>query len=771
MMIIKQIVRGLKRDWLNTSVIVVSLAVGIACSTLIALFISTELGADNFHKNADRIFLLKCDDPFNKDSKISVCRAGGAEYMKLNYSQVEDFCRINETEAQSVSADGQTYYDHPLVIEASDNFFKFFSYELLTNNADEVLKSKDAIVISEELANKYFGKSAATGRIITLATDDNKVQYVVNGVFKKPTSNSALSFDMVKKTGASEQLAFLLLRKGVSASELEKNLVKDKEKIPVIYSVTPGFYSLERLKDVYFDASVRGSFVSTRNRSDLWLAFVIGLAVLITAVVNYIGLLNNKLRDKTSGYTIRLINGGSKVRLVKEFMTENLIILLLSFIAGIVLTLLSKPFFSSLVDSKGISAGYLMPHDILIMIFTALFFIIVALIFTLMKTTGKVDVSHLKVKVTGSGKATNVPAFSIIQIAVTIVLFICSYVILKQIRYITHKDIGVDKAVIEVRLPIQYGIKAHAFKEELLVSPAVSLVSVAGASPLQDHWSAQMDYNENGRVKEYVAAMFNGDENYINTLGLTLLEGRNFNGAGEADKSNCIINQSLAELFPGQDMIGRKLPGDESITVIGIVKDFNYTSLKNIVAPGYISYSENGCHLLVKPSQCQVNETRMAIAEVWKKLIPDYPLDIESIGERYLWYHRENEKYGMLTGSCCIISLFLSMIGLFTVSYNSSKKRTREIGIRKVNGATIANIFIILNRDFFKWTAFALTVAIPVAWCVMQKWLEGFAYKTGLSWWIFAVAGAFVLTVTLLTVSYQSIKAAVRNPVEAIRYE
>jgi putative ABC transport system permease protein len=205
--------------------------------------------------------------------------------------------------------------------------------------------------------------------------------------------------------------------------------------------------------------------------------------------------------------------------------------------------------------------------------------------------------------------------------------------------------------------------------------------------------------------------------------------------------------------------------------VVGIVKDFHYSSLKTYVEPAFIQFDNKGSHLMVKGTENQANQTREAISQVWNNLIPDYPVNIESIGDRYEWFHRENKNYIRLIGACSLISIFLSMIGLFAISYQTSRYRTKEIGIRKINGARIFDILNLLNNSYGKWVGIACIIAFPAAWYAMQKWLSNFAYKTEISWWVFLLAGIITLGITLLTVSWQSWRAATRNPVEALRYE
>jgi putative ABC transport system permease protein len=231
-----------------------------------------------------------------------------------------------------------------------------------------------------------------------------------------------------------------------------------------------------------------------------------------------------------------------------------------------------------------------------------------------------------------------------------------------------------------------------------------------------------------------------------------------------------MVNQSFALKFRDRSLIGTKLPGDDR-TIIGIVKDFHYSSLKDIIDPAIIIYNNTGNHLLVKPSVNQSAAMEQGIRETWQKLIPDYPLDTESVRERFEWYHKENKNYAKLIGSCCLISLFLSMMGLFALSLSSGKKRTKETGIRKINGATVFQVMTLLNRNFIRWVVIAFIIATPIAYYIMHKWLQNYAYKAELSWWIFASAGMIALGIALITISWQSFRTAIKNPVESLRYE
>lgn len=765
------ILRSLLRDRLVTSVIIISLAIGLTCINLIMLFINRELNTDNFQINVDRIYILKCDDPFNKGSKMFTCRLGAVEYMKENYAQVEDYCRIKSANVQKVLANDQTYYDNPVVYEASANFFTFFTYKLLTNNPNSVLETKDDIAISEDLSIKYFGTSLPVGKIISLTNGETKTDYVIKGVFRKPKANTQLSFDMVTLANESDSFVFLLLKEKNDPSTLENVFTEDKEKIPSINAGTPGKYYLENFRQEYFDTTQKAPLGPIRDKSDIWLALIIGAMILSVASFNYLGLINNKLLNKTHEFYIRRINGGSKFSLITNFLLENLIIIAISFTVGLLLLQWIIPFFNAFTKSDIRFLHFFQIDQLLIMTGVIAFLLLITMLFSFVKINFQTISSTSRVWVDNKGKIIQIPVFNIIQLTVSLILLVCSVIIMKQINYIKDKDIGLDKEVLEVKLPDQYNDKTMAFKEEILKNSAVDLVSLATASPLQEHWSVLYQYTKDGEEKQYTPSLFSGDENYIRTLGIRLINGRLFSGNIASDKNNCLINESLARIFSDQNLIGAKLPGDNSLTVIGVIQDFNYSSLKKVIEPCIITFNIGGNHLLVKASADKVPAIRKVIKETWQKFIPDYPLNIESVRDRYEWYHRENSNYARLIASCCLISLFLSMIGLFAISFNSSRKRTKEIGIHKINGATILEILFLLNKDFFRWVAIAFIIATPIAWYSMHKWLEDYTYKTNLSWWVFTAAGVVTIAVSMLTVSWQSWKAATSNPVEALRFE
>jgi putative ABC transport system permease protein len=576
---------------------------------------------------------------------------------------------------------------------------------------------------------------------------------------------------MVRLIGETDSRCYLRLSKQTSQAELEKLLLEKKASIPVINTGTPVPYFLEPLKKAYFDTSRGTSVEISRNITDIWVAIVIGILILAIATFNYLGILANKFLLKTKEFKIRLINGGSRSGIILRFMFENSFLIFFSFLAGIYLMSELIPFFNELTESKITTKFIFQPVQILVLLSVIAFLLLITFLLVTYLIFTETNNDFLKEDPPAKVKIVQIPLLNIIQISGSIALIICSIIIIKQMKFITKKPIGLDKTVIEVKIPSQYADKASVFKEELLKNNSINSISVVGASPVLEHFLVSLKYQQNGVEKQYSPAGFSGDENYLRVLGIQLIEGDDFSETESVTGKKCLINQSLAKFFPEQNLIGKGIPGMEDVTIVGIVKDFNYFSLKSYVEPSFISYSQKGSHLLVKPSHNQTIEARNVITQVWHDLIPGNPVEVESVGERFEWFHRENKNYIKLIISCSIISLFLSMIGLFTISFQKTRSRTKEIGIRRINGASVPDILIILNKDIGRWFLIALLLAVPVSWYSMNKWLQNYAYKTEISWWIFALAGTIVFGIALLTVNLQSWRAATRNPVEALRYE
>jgi putative ABC transport system permease protein len=767
------ILRRIKRQKLNNSVIVISLTIGMTCISLISIFLKKELSTDRFHKNNDRIYALTCDNPWIQGEKMYDCFYHSVDFVTHNFPQIEEYCLASHFGVSSLTINNTKIEDVAFLLKATENFFRFFNFKLINGNASSVLSSTNNVVVSENFAKTYFGTTDVVGKTISYVEAHEMVDKTISGVFEKPKENSHLDFEIVSEASEIDSKwgqgkCYFLLSKNTNPDELLLNINKNIDKAPVFPGLK-GFYHLIPLIKIYFDRD-RNVY---RDIKDLWLAAGIGLIILILSLLNSFGIINNKLNADTKDYAIKRINGGTQKNFILFYFKEHLILITIAFALSFLLLLLIVPYFNSITKSALNVQYFLNPKQLIIMAFPPLIIlaIIVSFISTRIYSLKLFNPGTFTIKALKS--PTSTPAFNIFQIACSIVLIISSFVILKQISFVTNKDIGLDKNVIQVAIHPDCLNQGTAFKQELLKSTAIKQVSRSNHHFTFCSLSMNFlnDYSS-GKNTQYAYSFLSADGDIVKTLGIDVIRGESFSGE-YSDINNCIINESFAKLFPSIDLLGKELPGDGRI-VKGIVRNFNYQSLKSFVEPVVI-YAENNNKnqiLFIKPSDNQTSKAISEIKNIWSKLSPDKPLTIiDTIGESYNLIHQNDKNFSELIISFGLISIFLSMIGLFSLSYHDSFKRTKEIGIRKVNGAKISEVLIMLNKDFVKWVAFSFIIATPIAYYAMHKWLENFAYKTELSWWIFALAGLLALGIALLTVSWQSWRAATRNPVEALRYE
>ncbi|MCU4156527.1 ABC transporter permease [Carboxylicivirga sp. A043] len=771
----KRAYRNILNNRFSTIIILISLSVGITCMCLVGVFVQRELATDGFHKYSDRIYALSCDDPFAPGSRMYFAREGAARYMQDNFEQVEDYCLVKSTITNRVFVDNNSFFDKPNTLSVSPNFFDFFSYQLVAGQSDKVLETENNVVLSEQLAEKYFGSASPLGQVIELeelmrpTKEAVKKQYVVTGVFRKPLANSHLQFDIITMMESGDSRAFIRLARDVERTEMEALLAANKEHIPVIHAGTQGTYYLESLSSNYFTHQRHSDAEITRDITDVYIALAIGIIIFLISIINYLSLLDNLLKMRERSFVIRRINGSSIGANISMMMQEVLLLVGVSMLLSGVIITLSLPFFNQLMHAS-ISLDFMLHLNqvaLVSIVFIVLLVISFVYVIISFKSSGIINLQALDKK---KRNYAQFPVFRVFQIASSIVLIIASFTILKQLVYLNNKSLGLDKNVIVLTIPSKYYEQIDVFKQKLKSHACIKHVAGASSTPLMGHWMVKFHYSEGGKDKSYTPCGFSGDAEFVETLDLNLLAGKGFNVDGISNKEKCLINESLLKLFPNQDLLGEKLPGSDK-EVVGIVKDFHYSNLMNFVGPAIIEYRDSHNHLLVKADVRKWNEANLLISKIWQEVIHDYPLDKLSLNERYNIIHAENKSFINLIAVCCFISIFLSMIGLFTTSLQMSLVRTKEIGIRKVNGATVMEVISLLTKGYSKWVVAAFIVAAPLGYYYMTSWLQKFAYQTELSWWIFIAAGMLAYIITMLTVAWQSFKVASQNPIKALRYE
>jgi len=588
---LQQIILGFKRNRLNSSVIIISLALGMACFLLIAVFIQRELNPESFNPDKKRIFALQANNPFGEvggsGTKMFHCRYGSAEYMKENFAEVESYCKIEHVTAKRIKVNRNTFYDEAIVLNTSSNFFEFFHYTLLSLNAQRVLETKNDIAISRDLAIKYFGEEMPIGKSIQISFNNEEKEFFVSGVYERPLSATQINFDMVTLfEGERDSRCYIKLNAPSSRQKMEAEFEHLEDEIPVIKGDSPNHYSLLPMNEAYFSPMRKSAFEVTRDKSDLWEAAIVAFLILGVAIFNYLLLIKNRLNDHTKTFAINRIHGAKNTDLVLLFMGEVFVMMFIALGFGIVLLKLFMPYFNQLLTTTITAPVFIQPASILLFVILLGLVSIISWLFVLVHLGTQLSITTLK----GSKRLIRreINGMNILQLAAMVILIICSSVIIKQIQFINNKEVGLDKNVWVVKIPQAHQNKTAALRAELLANPNIKNLALTPSSPLLGHWKVLLNYSDHGVEKEYYPCLFSGDANFVKTLGIRMLEGEDFSGNPEVDKRKCLINKSLADFFPDQNLIGKRMPGDSDKTVIGIVEDFHFSSLKRKVEPGYI---------------------------------------------------------------------------------------------------------------------------------------------------------------------------------------
>ena len=792
----KTAIRNLKRNGTTTAIIIISLSLGFGFLNLIATFLAHELKTDSFQTDKDRIYSVIADDPYEEGSKTYQIQGETMEYIKSSFPMVEDVIIYNGFNYLELSVAGENFTERPKAIETESNFFNFFSYPLLIGNPKTVFEGSNGILISNELARKYFSDEYPIGKRIdfknvrtTFKSSETELNefisetktvidsYIITGIFKKPDQNSMLDFDLVLSFSEKPDYdckGFIKLTKTADAEELVGLFAEYKSQFPNSGARTQSHrYHLKSLKDTYFDttrASYRYSIEKYQNRTTVWIVGSIGLLIMVLAMFNFLGIINYNLLERAKNYSIYQLSGANKIQLIKSVLAEILLLLVPSFLLGLVIMSKILPLFNRLIISsldKNYSFQLFNLGFLSLILFISFILSLLFIVYKLNAITGYSALNGVKTNL-----RFQLPVLNVFQLSVTIILITASLIITKQIQFINNRPIGVNMQVMNISVPMNEDNKTEILKTKLLQFTSIDNVSLSQSSLFHSIRTIR-NYNEDGEQKSFTYRGFSTDKNFVETLGIKVIVGNDFPEDAPQHSAMCLINESMAKKLNIEDLADAKFPGNTPI--IGIVEDFNYESLQTSVSPAVIQLIMGNTlmtsNIFIKATDTKKEQALQDIKQAWDEIYPDTPFQIQTIQQQYQNLHAKNKKTIQLIVLCCVVSILLSMMGLFAVVLQNSKLRTKEIGIRKVNGAKISEVMFLLNQDFIKWVIVAFIISTPLAFYTMYKWLQSFAYKTELSWWVFALAGLLALGIALLTVSFQSWKAATRNPVESLRYE
>ena len=797
--------RNLKRQKLYSIINVLGLSICLTASIIIILFITDEVNFDRFNQNYDRIARVITTSHSKDKSVRSYSLTPGilGEKLKEEYPEVEDYADIIDSYTWgrfTVEHNQNKYYESDYLI-TEPSFLKIFDFKILAGNKNNLLTEPNEMVLTESTAKKLFGNENPVGE--TIKTDRQWGDFKVSGIMKDPPKNSHLQFSMlISMKSLSKFKGFIKAMNSLDYSIVRTYLLFKPGYNPINFSEklrefqnyhktksfgTTDIVSLQPLRNIHFNSqNIEFDLnANSRSRITLYILAIIGLLIILIASINYTNLTIAKSINRIKEIGIRRVVGADKNQLIHQYLIESVVVTFIALFAAVFIVELILPAFNNFTGKYLILLNRSSLPEIAVIILLTVFIgifsgILPALLITKFNTTlilqGKVRPKS-SFSLIGKGLV-------VIQFAVSIAMIFCTVTIYKQLQYIQNKELGFNKDNMFVVDINSSGARSNfiTMKNEFSRDPNVKSITVSSRIP--GDWKNQEEIKarnfgeniKNDKKMFYIGA----DYDFIKTFGITLLKGRNFHNSYSGDSSNIIVNREAALTLGLTNPLGRRVvisDGESKgvYTIIGLVKDFNFQSLHEKISPMIIGFWNNPFiqidYFTARISGRNIPETIKYFVSVQNNFDKITPFEYNFLDQRIEGFYKQDEHEAVIVNTASGLALLIACLGLFGLGALSAQKRTKEIGVRKVLGATIPGIIITFSGDFVKLVLLANLISLPVAYYLMQKWLNEFAYRINISLSIFIISGTIALIIALFTISFQAIKASIANPVESLRYE
>ena len=801
--------RNLRRQKVLATINILGLSIGLACFILFLLYSVNEFNFDRFHENADNIYRV-----YRWTEAMEGEEAEGDVYLpmplgpalKQDLPDVEDYVRMQEGWRGTYVRTGNKVSSFPVSF-ADPSFFSVFTFPLKYGAAETALKDVHSLVLSEETAIQLFGNKNPIGEKVEIKMFEEFEPFVVTAVAKHIPSNSSLSFQMlgnydylpttsngkrsVNNWRRSAYFTFVKLKAGSTLAndqarlhafrkkyypneedELRKAGYWKEKGVPVSYGMQP-------MLSIHTDTRVWGGSIASVEPKIIWILLGIAAAVLLIACINFTTLAIGRSAIRAREIGIRKVVGSMRKQLITQFLAEALLLTILSVIIGLVLAKLLLPYFNKLSGRNLDFSFSLFPEMTWLLVgLTALVGLLAGSYPALILSRfNPIEVLKQKIKVGGSNFFTK--SLVTFQFILSIGLIASMIIILQQIRFMSGKYPGFNKENVVMVDASGTDTKRifPLFKQSVLAQPQVASIASAELGLGEGTGWSRSGFDYKGKHKEVFEYFI--DPDYIPTMGMKIIAGRNFdpNIASDTVTSVIVNERTVTELgWTIENAIGQRITGYmETLTpvVIGVVQDFHFRPLKEEIAPQmfhqFSDYAPFKFFVRLKPGN--PSTTLAAMDKIWTGLEKDLPFKYSFLDENLARFYQAEQRWGNIVGWAGGISIFLACLGLFGLAALAAVNRTKEIGIRKVLGASLATIVKLLSKDFIKLVLIALIIAAPISWYFMNKWLQDFAYRISIGWYIFLIAGVLALLIAFITIGYQAVKAGIRNPVGALRSE
>jgi putative ABC transport system permease protein len=809
--------RNLLRNKLSTTLNVAGLTFGLSCFFLLGLYVIDELTYDSFHANSDRIFrVIKHRETADEAVQIAGASYKLSEEAKVSIGEIENTARITQSGRDVLENTENQKKVNEEITAANNGLMEIFDFEAIDGNARTALVKPNSIVIVEELAVQLFGSTNVAGK--TLKWQGLEQPFTITAVIKNHPPNSSFSFRSVYSEstyftdssyvsevnsdwGSHDYIVYALLRKDANLSAVSKKLqqlVYANFEPPVGLSLA---YTLQPLKDVHlYSENIIDRARSSNSHGQgsslllyLKMFALVGFFVLIIACINYMNLTTAKASNRAKEIGIKRVVGALRSHLISQFLVESMVITFISFVLAILLVNLMIPFFNEFVN-KQLSLDVSTDYRVWLIAFSIV--ILTGLLsgsYPALLLSSFVPITLLKnLKIQPKSDFSLRKGLVVFQFSVSVFMIVATIVMYLQVKFMNNKDLGFNKDLLVV-VDINSGKirrAASTIVEEFSKIPNVQSVSTTTRVPGEWKTIPSVKIRQIGSPDEQKVAYFLGvDENFIKTFEVQLLQGKNFSSLN--DSSSVILNETAAKMLnitePSEQII--EIPAAAygmsfnplrnnqvfKARVIGIVKDFNFQTLREKIAPLVLAYQKNPIssidYYTARIGAKDATLTIKTMEDILAKIDVEEPFEYHYLDQQLALFYAEDARRETMLVWVALATIFIACLGLFGLATYSAELRMKEIGVRKILGASTFSVISLLSKDFLKLVLIAIALTIPIAYWAMNRWLLEFAYHIEVKWWIFAIAGISATLIALITVSWQSIKAAVANPVTSLRSE
>jgi putative ABC transport system permease protein len=803
---LKITLRNLRRNKAYSFLNIFGLAIGIACCLLILLFIQDELSYDKFNKNADRIYRINSDVKFgSREMDVPLTSDMMGQTLKKDYPQVEEYTRIYTFVSTKQVKNNNIYNDETNIVYADSTFFKIFTFPAISGNTLTALEEPNSVVITETIAKKYFGRTDVVGEVLNTKDNGGK-SYKITAVIKDMPENSHFRFNFIFPMSNLNYdwgnfinynfYTYLLLRKGTNYKDFENKFVDYNDRYVFPFAMkfihlkskedfekagNKIVNSLIPLTDIHLYSTRPYELSPSGTIEYVYILSAVALFILLIACINFMNLTTARSANRAREVGIRKVLGTERKKLIAQFLTESIMAVFFSVLFSLFIVYDALPLFNHLtgkeLEFSGLFTAYLLP--VLITLPFIVGFLAGAYPSFYLSKFNPIQILKTKLYSGHKGGALR-STLVVFQFVTSIALIICTLVIYSQLKYMQNKSLGYQREhVLIINNFYSLGNNMQAFKDEMLNTPGVVSATISGFLPTPSI------RNNNSFFKEatldsrsaFVMADWAVDYKYLETMGMHLIRGRNFSREFGTDSSAIILNEVAAKMLGYKDPLNRNIytlsnAGKPVVYhIIGIVKNFNFESLRNEIGPLCFVLGNNSMMCSFKINTYKISGIVKQAESKWKTLAPEMPFNYRFMDDAFNDMYKSEQRFGTTALVFSIITILVACLGLFGLAAFLAEQRTKEIGIRKVLGASTSSLMFMLSREFLKWIIISNIIAWPLAYYFMNKWLEDFAYRINMNVWIFILSGSVALLIALATISFQAIKAAIANPVESLRYE